>query len=218
MRHAAPDMPKISHGQLAQLRPTQSMEQQGGEDRPIALALKSVGLRRLEQLARLVVADRRRLAFAAIGLRALDAFDRIVGHGILVAEILEHRGQGREAMPDRGIAPGLAVPVDATTKIVAPGDDMGAGDHAAFVGPGDAGEAHKVGHRGLIGTAGVRVGDVGEPLDLGGDVGEPVKLGGREHPFAAWGDRREGRRGVVGGRHGGFPFLLFTLDKICYQE
>jgi hypothetical protein len=38
---------------------------------------------RFEQFARLVVADRRRLAFTAFGPRPLDAFDRVVGDGVL---------------------------------------------------------------------------------------------------------------------------------------
>jgi hypothetical protein len=36
-----------------------------------------------------VVAERRRLAFAALGLGPLDAFDRVMGDGVLVAEIFE---------------------------------------------------------------------------------------------------------------------------------
>ena len=48
-----------------------------------------------------MVAERRRLAFAALGLRPLDAFDRIVGDGVFLAEIFEQRGQRREAVADR---------------------------------------------------------------------------------------------------------------------
>jgi hypothetical protein len=43
----------------------------------------------LEQLARLVISDRRRLAFAALGFRALNAFHRIMDDGILIAEIFK---------------------------------------------------------------------------------------------------------------------------------
>ena len=68
------------------------------------LLLIGVRLGRGEQVARLVVADRRRLAFAAFGLRPLDAFDRVVGDGVLLAEIFEQRGQRREPVPDRAAA------------------------------------------------------------------------------------------------------------------
>jgi hypothetical protein len=59
---------------------------------------------------------------------------------------------------------------------------------AKLLGARDAGEAHEVAHGVLVGAPGVRVGQVGEPLDLGGHVGEPVKLGGRQQPA--------GRRGL----------------------
>src|SRR5271165_5017540 len=77
------------------------MEQQRGEDRAVAFALDRVVLRRIEELARLVIAKRRRLAFAAFRPRPLDAFDRIMGDGVLVAEIFEQR---RQAVPDRAAA------------------------------------------------------------------------------------------------------------------
>ena len=80
------------------------MEQQRGENGAIALALDRVVRRRLEQLARLVIAERRRLAFAAFGLRPLDAFDRIMGDGVLVAEIFEQRCERRQPVPDGAAA------------------------------------------------------------------------------------------------------------------
>jgi hypothetical protein len=52
----------------------------------------------------LVVAERRRLAFAAFCPGPLDAFDRIVGDGVRLAEILEQRRDRREPMPDRAAA------------------------------------------------------------------------------------------------------------------
>jgi hypothetical protein len=36
-----------------------------------------------------VIAERRRLALAALCLRPFDAFDRVMGDGVLVAEIFE---------------------------------------------------------------------------------------------------------------------------------
>src|ERR1700689_2200729 len=51
-----------------------------------------------------MIADRRRLAVAAFGLRPLDAFDRIVGDGVLLAQIFEQRGQRSQPVPDRRAA------------------------------------------------------------------------------------------------------------------
>ena len=46
----------------------------------------------------------------------------------------------------------------------------------------DAGEAHEILDRVLIGAAGMGVAEVGEPFDLGRHVGEPVELGGGQEP------------------------------------
>ena len=67
-------------------------------------------------------------------------------------------------------------------EFVAPGDDVGAGDNAKLLRPGDAGEAHKVLHRVLVDAARVGVADVGEPFDLRRHVGQLVKLGGGQQP------------------------------------
>ena len=106
-------------------------------------------------------------------LRPLDAFDRVVGDGVLLAEILEQRRQRREAMADRGAARCLA-----PREVVAPGDDMRPGHGAEFLRPGDAGEPHEIADRVFVGAPGAAIADIGEPLDLWRDVGEPVKLGG----------------------------------------
>ena len=37
-------------------------------------------------------------------------------------------------------------------------------------------------HRVFVGAAGVRVAEIGEPLDLGRHVGQPVELGGGQQP------------------------------------
>ena len=132
--------------------------------------------RRRQQLARLMIAERRRLAFAAFRLRPLDAFDRIVGDGVPVAQIFEQRGQRREPVPDRAAAE------PAPHQLVAPGDDVRARDGAKFLRPHDAGEAHEILHRVFVGAPGLRIGQVGEPLDLGRHVGEPVELGGGQQP------------------------------------
>ena len=128
-----------------------------------------------------MIAERRRLAFAAFRLRPLDAFDRVVGDGVLLAEIFEQRGERREPVPDRAAAK------PAPHQVVAPGDDVRARHGAKFLRPRDAGEAHEVLHRVFVGAAGVRVGEIGEPLDLGRHVGQPVELGGGQQPVG-WGD------------------------------
>lgn len=50
--------------------------------------------------------------------RALHAPDRVVGDGVRVAEVLEQRGEGGQAVPD-GL-PGQA----AAVQVVAPGDEV----------------------------------------------------------------------------------------------
>ena len=170
------------------------------------LLLMRVGRRRRQQLARLVIAERRRLAFAAFRLRPLDAFDRVMGDGVLLAEIFEQRGQRREPVPDRAAAE------PAPHQVVAPGDDVRARHGAKFLRPRDAGEAHEVLDRVLVGAAGVRVGEIGEPLDLGRHVGQPVKLGGGQQPAGRARFRSEAGRLC---RLIGPPARVSTIDKIC---
>ena len=93
----------------------------------LLLIVSSCG--RVEQLARLMIAERRRLAFAAFRLRPLDAFDRIMGDGVLLAEIFEQRGERREPVPDRAAAK------PAPRQLVAPGDDVRARHGAEFLRP-----------------------------------------------------------------------------------
>ena len=59
----------------------------------VALALERVGLGRNQELARLMIAERWRFACAAFRLRALNTFDRVMGDGILLAQIFEQRGK-----------------------------------------------------------------------------------------------------------------------------
>ena len=130
-----------------------------------------------------MIAKRRRLAFAAFRLRPLDAFDRVMGDGVRLAQIFEQRGKRREPVPDRAAAK------PAPHQVVAPGDDVRARDDPKFLRPHDAGEAHEVLHRVLIGAPRVRIAQIGEPLDLGRHVGQPVELGG--------GGSRETRAGAI---------------------
>ena len=135
-----------------------------------------------EQLARLIIAEGRRLAFAAFRFRPRDAFHRVMRDGVLVAEIFKQRGQRRKPVPDRCIAPRLAPPCYSRSQIVAPGDDMRARHGPKFLRPLDAGEAHEVLHGVLVSSARVSVRQIGEPFDLGRHVGELLKLGRRQHP------------------------------------
>jgi hypothetical protein len=59
------------------------------QDRAIALFLDGLLAGRSQELAGLVIANGRRPAFTAVGLWALDAFDRVVSDCVLFAEIFE---------------------------------------------------------------------------------------------------------------------------------
>ena len=124
----------------------------------------------------MVIAERRRLAYAAFRPRPLDAFGRIVGDGILLAEIVEQRRERGEPVPDRAAAK------PAVRELVAPGDDVRARHSSNFLRPGDAGESHEVADRILVGTLCARVAEIGEPLDLRRYVRQAVELGGGEQP------------------------------------
>src|SRR5260370_42281093 len=100
MRDAFPRVPEIPDLQLAELLAPQRVKQERRENGAIALALDRVVLRGIEELAGLVIAERRRLAFAAFRPRPLDALDRVMGDGVLVAEIFEQRCERRQPMPD----------------------------------------------------------------------------------------------------------------------
>ena len=187
MRHAAAHVLRVLHCELAELFAPQCVKQQRGENGTVALALDRLGLGCGEQLADLVVTERRRLAFAAFRFRALDAFDRVVRDGVLLAEIFEQRGQCCQAVADRGIAPWLAAPGQARSHVVAPGDDVRAGHAAKFLRSLNAGEAHKIPDRVFIGAARVSIGEVLEPLDLGRHIGELLELSGGQQPAAGYG-------------------------------
>jgi hypothetical protein len=101
-----------------------------------------------------------------------------VGHGVVVAEILEERRQRREAVPDRG-AGGISPSGQADQtplEILAPFDDVGPGDNPKFLGSRNAGEAHEVANGVSVGSLGVWILDVAKPLDLERYVGEAEKF------------------------------------------
>jgi hypothetical protein len=97
------------------------VEQQRGQDRAVTLALDGLVRRRGQQFARLMIADRRRLARAAFRPRPFDTFDGVMGDGVFLAQIFEQRRERGEPVADRGSTkPALG-------QFVAPRDDVGAG-------------------------------------------------------------------------------------------
>ena len=67
----------------------QAVIEQGGEQRPVAQAFEaSCRCGRFIELPGLLVGDRRRLAFVAVDLGALDAFHGVGRHGVLVGQVL----------------------------------------------------------------------------------------------------------------------------------
>ena len=114
MRHGLPRVPKVLHLELAKLLTPQGMKQQRRKDRAVALAadtvvrlrqaaltkiLRMVSVGRIEQLARLMIAESRGFPFTAFRFRPRDAFDRVMRDGVLVAEIFKQRCQSRKPVP-----------------------------------------------------------------------------------------------------------------------
>jgi hypothetical protein len=82
---------KIRHLELAEFLAPQRVVKQRRQDRAVALGLDGFLRWCREKLTGLMIADRRRGACAALRLRTLDAFDRIVRNRVAVAEIFEQR-------------------------------------------------------------------------------------------------------------------------------
>ena len=201
MRHAFPRVLGILDLQLAQFLAPQCVEQQGGQDGAVALALDGVIWRRGQQVTGLVIADRRRLAFAAFRLGPFDTLHRIMGDSVLLAEIFEQRRQRGEPVADRGAAE------PASRQLVAPGDDVRPRDGAEFLRPSNAGEAHEVADRVLVDAARVGIAEIGEPLDLGRHVGQPVKFGRGQEPVG------RGNRNDLGVGHAASLLLIKSVIK-----
>src|SRR3954447_8871447 len=104
MGHTLAGVPEVPNLELAQFFAPQRMEQQRRQDRAVALAADAIVGWCVEQLARLMIAKSRCLAFAAFRLRPLDAFDRVMCDGVLLAQIFEQRGDRFEPVPDRAAA------------------------------------------------------------------------------------------------------------------
>ena len=165
---------QIDQVQRAQLGAAQAVIQQGGEHGAVAQAPGRRAVRRREQRARLVVADRRRRSFLAGHLRAFDAIDGIAGHRVGLAQRLKQRRERRQFAPDRRAAKG------AQLQVAAPGQHVGAADLAKRVRVIDAGERHEFPHIVFVGAARLRVVDVGEPGQRRRHVGQLVELHGAQ--------------------------------------
>lgn len=91
MRHAAARMPEVRDLELAQFLTPQRVIEQRRQNGAVALGLHRFLRPRRGQLAGLVIAEGWRGPFAAVSLRSLDAFDRVLGDGISLAQIFEQR-------------------------------------------------------------------------------------------------------------------------------
>ena len=169
---------QIAHAQRAEFLAAQPMVEERRQDGAIALAFERRRWRCLEEHAGLLITQGRRQAFVGIeDFGPLHAFDGIVHHGVALAEILEERGDRGELAPDRraGHCPAL--------EALAPGDEVGARDHAEFLRTLDAGKVHEVLEIVLVGAARLPIRDVGKPLNLGRHVSEVEELFGRQRPL-----------------------------------
>jgi hypothetical protein len=89
MRYTPARVSEIPNLELAELGPPQRVVEKRRQDRAIALVLEAVTTGCGEQFPGLVVAQRRRFPFTALESGPLDAFDRVVGDSVLLAEIFE---------------------------------------------------------------------------------------------------------------------------------
>jgi hypothetical protein len=110
---------EIAHAQAAQFLAPQPVVQKGGQDRPVALAFKRIGRRRLQKRPRLAVTQGRRFAFARFGFRAFDAADRVVSDRVNLAQVIKERGDRGELAADGTLGQAAAL------EVFAPGDQVG---------------------------------------------------------------------------------------------
>ncbi len=100
----------------------QSVVEQQGEEGAIALSFQVVASGKPQEVPCLGIVERRRLALIVLHLRPADPFDRVVGHGVGVGQILELRREGGELAADRATGE-LAV-----LKVLAPREHVRASD------------------------------------------------------------------------------------------
>jgi hypothetical protein len=82
---------EIPNGEFAEFLTAEGMVEQGGQDGPISNAFQRLLGRGDEQLAGLMLGKCRRFPLVCFGAGAFYTFDRIMGNGVLVAEVLKQR-------------------------------------------------------------------------------------------------------------------------------
>jgi len=188
VRHAAPPVPEVLHRQFAQLFAPQGMVEQGGQYGSVAFHAKRIPSGCIEQLPRLVVAQGRGAAVAAVRFWAFHALDGVVGDGVMVAQGVEQRGQGRQPVPDGRAVQGTVA------EVVTPGDNVRPRHGAEFFWFLDARERHEVLDGVFISQPCIGVSEIGEPFHFRRHVGQAQEF--RRGQQAAWG--RGGRQGFHG--------------------
>lgn len=155
-----------------QLFGAQAVIQKRRQNRAVAFALQCVAGRGGEQLPRLGIADRRRLAFVGLRGRPLDAVHRVQVNCVRLAQVFKERRHRRQ-LPPNGRRRQVA-----SLQVFPPGDDMRPRDRAdgGEVVHVDAVEVQEVVDVELVRPAGVAVADVGKPLGFGRDVGQRPEL------------------------------------------
>ena len=177
------------------------MVEEDGQEGPVAPGQEALLLRRAEEPPCLGIGERRCAAF----VRVLhpgppDARDGVLMDGVLVAEVAEEGGDGRELPP-----PGRR-PETALLEHLPPGDDVGPADAGELAEAADPEQRHELPDIAPVRPPGVRVVDVGEPLGRRRHVGQLLELGRGDQPASAVApdrqfSRRPGRdRGVQLGR------------------
>ena len=194
--HYAPALHEVLDLEGSKFCAAQTVVEEKSQDSPVAFPLQGGRVRSAEELACLVVGDGRCLAFVGTFGWPLDTMDRVDGDGVLLAEVVEEVGERGELPANRGRGEGLLF------EGFSPGNDVGPVHHPELGELLDAHELHELADVVSVGPAGVRVGDVGEPLCFGRNVGEPLELRPGEHPFLRW-LRGKGRDpnwfGAIGG-------------------
>jgi hypothetical protein len=152
--------------------------EQGGENGAIPYTLQRVRGRGLQQPPHLRIAERRRAALIIIRGWPLDAVHRIAEDGVALTEVIEQRRQRRElaAYARRCETP--------CRQVFAPGDHVRARHRAQFAMVFEVRECDELRNIDLICAAGFRIGNVGEPFQLGTNIREIAVLFRRERPFA----------------------------------
>jgi hypothetical protein len=183
--------------QVTQFCPPEPMVEEDCENCSVSLAFEGSGVRSVEELAGLLVGNRRRFPFIRPFGRPFDAMHRIDDDGVLFAEVIEEvRKRGKLSTNRRG-SHGFVF------QRLAPSDDVRSSYNAKVGEVLYANQLHELPNIVPVSSAGVGIGDVGEPFRLGGNVGEALKLGlGNETLF--WGLKRDGKGGVRGGVSGEF--------------